>query len=331
MRIGLSLPRQDEHGNYLTAQQIAVRAKMVEDAGIDGIWFGEHIGLPGDLARDSADNILYLTVASCATSQIELGTSIYCAPLHNKYAIAQRFATLQALAPGRWTFGLGTGSQRKEYKAAGLDWSRRFTLLQEAKQVIEDAFAGRSAETGGLIDEDLWETAHWNQGFDGSQYIPKPKVTMAMEVGRPRLALGAWASPIQLKQAATEYDGWITSGGPGSTQGGWRKVFREGIKRYRDLGGQRAMVTTIRIDLKVKTVPMPEDGGFILACDPATAAERLAMLAEMGFDDVIVRPVDSARYGNSQRVFDFTEEDAALYRSLVPRDTRGYRQTGTPA
>jgi hypothetical protein len=55
------------------------------------------------------------------------------------------------------------------------------------------------------------------------------------------------------------------------------------------------------------------------------------MLAEMGFDDVIVRPVDSVRYGNSQRVFDFTEEDAALYRSLVPRDTRDYCQTGTPA
>jgi hypothetical protein len=91
------------------------------------------------------------------------------------------------------------------------------------------------------------------------------------------------------------------------------------------------MVTTIRIGLKVKTVPMPEDGGFILACDPATAAERLAMLAEIRFDDVIVRPVDSVRYGNSQRVFDFTEEDAALYRSLVPRDTRDYCQTGTPA
>lgn len=230
------------------------------------------------------------------------------------------------LAPGRWTFGLGTGSQRKEYEAAGLDWDRRFTLLREAKKVIEDTFAGRSAETGGLIDEDLWESAHWNQGFDGSREVPKPKVTMAMAVGRPRLALGAWASPTQLKRAANDYDGWITSGGPGSTQGGWRRVFHDGISRYRDLGGQRALITTIRVDLNVKTVPMPDDGGFILACDPDTAAERLNQLAEMGFDDVILRPVDSARYGNSQRVFDFTEEDLALYRSLVPEDRRDCRQ-----
>jgi alkanesulfonate monooxygenase SsuD/methylene tetrahydromethanopterin reductase-like flavin-dependent oxidoreductase (luciferase family) len=148
---------------------------------------------------------------------------------------------------------------------------------------------------------------------------------MAMEVGIPRLVLGAWASDLQLRRAASEYDGWMTSAGPGTARGGWKKVFSEGIKRYRDLGGKRALISTMLIDLKMPDTPMPEDGGFILACTPATAAERLNALAELGFDDVIIKPVNYQRDGNTMEVFDYTSEDLQLYRSLVPKDARDYQ------
>ena len=62
---------------------------------------------------------------------------------------------------------------------------------------------------------------------------------MAMKIGSPRFMLGAWRSPAQLKRAATQYDGWLGSAGPATLAGGWRKVFNESMKTYRDVGGKR--------------------------------------------------------------------------------------------
>lgn len=322
MRIGINLPRRDRNGQYLDAKQIAARAKLIEDAGIDGIWGGEHIPLPGDLARDSPDTLAYLAVAATATDRIELGTCIYCLPLHNPYAAAQRFSTLQALAPGgRWTFGIGTSSQQKEYEAIGLEWDDRFKRMRSHMRAVHAIYAG-GFDGQRTQDVDLFPTAHWNTGFDGSTTIVKNDRTMAMEMGKPRFVLGAWASEIQLKRAATEYDGWMTSAGPGTARGGWKKVFSDGITRYRDLGGTRAMISTMLVDLKMPTTPMPDDGGFILACDLETAQERLHVLAEMGYDDVIIKPVDYQADGNTMQVFDYTKEDLEMYRALVPEDPR---------
>ena len=65
---------------------------------------------------------------------------------------------------------------------------------------------------------------------------------------------------------------------------------RGGIRRYRDAGGKRAIVTNIAVDLDAPTDEMSDDAPFQLRCDPGTAAARLKRLADLGFDDAIFVP-----------------------------------------
>jgi alkanesulfonate monooxygenase SsuD/methylene tetrahydromethanopterin reductase-like flavin-dependent oxidoreductase (luciferase family) len=260
-----------------------------------------------------------------ATSAVvEVGTCIYSLPLRNKYEVAQRFLTMETILPERFTFGVGTGSQEIEYEANGLNWQRRFIRMADHMASIRELFGPRPADQGA--------------GQGDIPVVPPPSLstrlgagdpgTWAERIGRPRFALGAWHGKIQLKIAATEYDGWIASGGPGTQFGGWRKVFSESIKRYRDLGGKRALVSTVAVDLKGAPDRLKDEGAFSLVCPPEVAVERLQLLEDMGFDDVVLhvtsQSLPEGRRGISRR-YDPTSQDLAEIRALLPKDSRDYR------
>ena len=87
-------------------------------------------------------------------------------------------------------------------------------------------------------------------------------------------------------RAAQEFDGWVGSGARSSCG-----ALREGIKRFRGLGGRRAIVTNVRVDLDAAT-PSPDgpDDPFDLKCPRPVARERLQQLIALGFDDVVLVP-----------------------------------------
>jgi alkanesulfonate monooxygenase SsuD/methylene tetrahydromethanopterin reductase-like flavin-dependent oxidoreductase (luciferase family) len=120
-------------------------------------------------------------------------------------------------------------------------------------------------------------------------------------LGGPKLLIGSWSGKHWIPRAAKEFDGWIASGAKTSVA-----TLADGIRRYREAGGTRAIVTNIAVDLDAPTGAMDEDTPFHLPCDPATARERLRRLAGLGFDDAILVP---RRH---------TESDLAVLRSLVP-------------
>lgn len=260
------MPFVDDRGVLLDGDAVAARAAMIEQAGLDGVWMGDHLPIPDDPNRGMPDPLLCLMVAARATSRVEVGTCILNAALRNKYDLAQRLYTVQTMAPGRFTIGVGTGSRAREYEVAGLDWAGRFRLLRENVAAIRDMFAGENP--AGLTDQST-----------------SPQ-TWARTVGRPPLLLGAWHSRIQIERAGREFDGWLASGTPGTQFGGWRKVLTESIKIYRDAGGQRAIVANVGVAIGPQSTPMPDEGRFNLECGPAEAADRLGLLAELGYDDV---------------------------------------------
>jgi alkanesulfonate monooxygenase SsuD/methylene tetrahydromethanopterin reductase-like flavin-dependent oxidoreductase (luciferase family) len=300
MRIGVYLPTTGTDGR-LDARGVEGIAREIEDVGIDSLWMGDHIPIPG--VGGLPDPLLYLATAARGTEGIELGTGIYNVVLREKYDMAQRLYSFQTLAPGRLTLGVGTGSQEREYIASGISWKDRFTRLHENMAGIRLLFSGRP-------DEDS-----------------EPNVTWASSVGPPRFLLGAWFSEPQLTRAATEFQGWLVSSGLGARGGGWRKVFTEGLKRYRDLGGGRAIVSTVSTDLSATDTKLDDDGPFRLFCPPEVAADRIHELEEMGFDDIILMSMNSRVEnvpGQNRRVL--TRGDFELIRSLAPRDTRDYHK-----
>jgi alkanesulfonate monooxygenase SsuD/methylene tetrahydromethanopterin reductase-like flavin-dependent oxidoreductase (luciferase family) len=287
MRIGINVPLKDFAGTPLDAKGIMRRAHMVEDAGLDSIWMGD--GISPNMTRPDA--LMWLLMACAGTDRIEVGTSVLQVPLRNPVELAQRMLTLRALSRGRFTVGVGAGSTKSNHDAVGVDFDKRFTLLNEHMQVIRRLCNG---ETVGLANLSPW-----------------PEVK-----GGPRFVVGAWYSGIWLKRAARDYDGWMSSAGRTNL-----RTVGEAIGRYRQLDGKRAMVSTCAVDLTAPTTPLAYDEPFHLRCDPAEASRRLTILADLGYDDILLVKADHTRRAPLYEP-DYTAADLAAIRGLLPKDER---------
>jgi alkanesulfonate monooxygenase SsuD/methylene tetrahydromethanopterin reductase-like flavin-dependent oxidoreductase (luciferase family) len=204
---------------------------------------------------------MWLLAAAAGSREIEVGMSVLQVPLRYPVELAQRLMTLHALSGGRFIAGLGAGSTKADFDAVGVDYDSRFRQLDEALKTIRALCRG---EKVGAADLKPWPDT----------------------VGGPPIMIGAWTSGIWIRRAARQYDGWLASGGgPGATT---FKDLKDGIKLFRDLGGKRAMVATVRLDLTAPTEPLTDEARFSLTCEPAVARERMQILDDLGYDDVLV-------------------------------------------
>lgn len=314
MRLHLYFPFTREDEMPLSAAEIRDAAQIAEACGFSGIWAGHHIPIPGDGARQSADPLMSLALAATATETIEIGTCVYCFGPVNPGNFAQSAYTLESFAPHRVTLGLGTGSQKQEWDVVGLEWGSRFRRMDSSLEFVKAIFSGSSEKAVGQFQ---FDGEGKGKRYHPMRFTTPGEPTVAMKIGSPRFMLGTWRSPAQLRRAATQYDGWMGSAGPATLAGGWRKVFTESMKVYRDAGGERAAVSTMLIDAGAPASSLSEDGAFDLVCPPEVITERLGVLEEVGFDDVIVSPWDSrARYYRM-----LTREIAEEIRSLYPIDS----------
>lgn len=291
MRIGIDVPPNDENGHLLDARGIMKRARMIEDAGLDGIWNGDASYFRGRYTE--VDPLLWMVLAAAATEDIEVGLTVYQVPLREPVDLAQRLMTMQALTRGRFTCGVGAGStEQGAFEAVGVPFEDRFRIFYEKMDVIRRLLNGEQV---------------------GPALIPPwPEAR-----GGPRFVLGAWHSEVSLRRAVREYDGWMSSSGMTSI-----RVMEEGIKRYRDLGGKRAMTTTCRVDLRAPSTSLAEDAPFNLVCGPEEAAARLQRVADLGFDDICLRFVDHTYQGPGLGHANFSAEDLEQIRALFPKDGR---------
>ena len=276
MRIGINMPFQQPDGAPPTVEQVFARARLIEDIGFDGIWLGDLISRA---ATTRPDPLMWLLLAASATKRIEVGTSILQVPLRNPVELANRLITMHALTGGRFSAGLGAGSTRADYEACGVDYTQRFRLLNEYLPVIRGLVKGEQVGAANLH--------------------PWPATA-----GGPPMLVGAWESGIWVKRAAQQYDGWIASARSPL------KNLAEGIKRFRDFGGGRAMVATIPLDLSKPNAPFSEDDEFSLVCGPESASERLHRLEDLGFDDALI-----VRMNHTEA--DLTEEHLRAIRALI--------------
>ncbi|MBV8084722.1 MAG: LLM class flavin-dependent oxidoreductase, partial [Chloroflexi bacterium] len=224
--MGVWLPLWRPDGTAMTAQDVARRAKAIEDAGFDSITIGESIGRSQNTPRP--DIQMWLVAAAAQTQHIELITAILELPLRYPVEFAQRLMTTYALTGGRFVAGLGAGSTRADFDAVGVDWEQRWKLFNEGLPVVKKLLDGETVGTANIH--------------------PWPNV-----VGRPPIMIGSWHSGFWVKKAAREYDGW-----QGSALTSYNAL-KEGIQRYRDAGGKRAMVCTIAINLKAPREPLGDD------------------------------------------------------------------------
>jgi alkanesulfonate monooxygenase SsuD/methylene tetrahydromethanopterin reductase-like flavin-dependent oxidoreductase (luciferase family) len=272
------MPYAQGDGRAMTVDQVMARAKLIESLGFDGIWLGDTVGR---VTSARPDTLIWLTLCAAATERVELGTAIIQVPLRHPVELAVRLMTVQAMSKGRFVAGLGAGSTRADFEAVGVDYDSRFRV-----------FAGALPQIRALLNDEQVGEANIH---------PWPDYSVA-----PPIIIGSWESGIWVERAARDYDGWMASGTTSF------HALAEGIKRFRDAGGKRALVATIETDLTRPTKALSDDQPFNLHCSPEAAVERLARLAELGYDDALL-----SQRGHTEATL--TSEHLATIRSLVPR------------
>jgi 5,10-methylenetetrahydromethanopterin reductase len=110
-------------------------ARRAERAGCESVWVAE--------TRFTRDAITPVAAIALGTERLRVGTGIVNVYTRNAVVLAQTFATLDELAPGRIVMGLGAGSPLV-LAPQGIAFERPLTRLREYCEVIPRLIAGES-------------------------------------------------------------------------------------------------------------------------------------------------------------------------------------------
>ena len=91
-------------------------AQLVENLGMDAIWFAEHY-FTGECVY--GDPLVFASAVAVKTHSIMLGFGILELPLHNPVRVAMQTALLDNLCKGRLVVGTGRGSNYNAYEYVG--------------------------------------------------------------------------------------------------------------------------------------------------------------------------------------------------------------------
>ncbi|MCV7422366.1 LLM class F420-dependent oxidoreductase [Mycobacterium yunnanensis] len=133
-------------------KQLVEYAVSAERLGFDFEVSSDHYS-PWLSAQGHAPNAwTMLGAVAQATERVELFTYVTCPTIRYHPAIvAQQAATLQILADGRFTLGVGSGENLNEH-VVGQGWptvKRRQDMLREAVQIIRELFTGELVDWKG--------------------------------------------------------------------------------------------------------------------------------------------------------------------------------------
>lgn len=132
-------------------------ARTVEDAGVDRVIVPDHVVNGPDVADYPwgrfptgpdghwLEPLAVLTGIAAVTSTLRLGTGVLIAPLRPAPFLAKQVATLDQLSGGRVDLGVGTGWQRAEFEAFGIDFAARGRLLTETMAACRALWTGAPA------------------------------------------------------------------------------------------------------------------------------------------------------------------------------------------
>jgi len=177
--------------------ECAVRA---EEVGLDSAVVSDHF-LPWRHEGGHAPfSLSWLAAVGERTSRIQLGTSVLTPTFrYNPAVLAQTFATLGMLYPGRVMLGVGTGEALNEVAVSGREWpefKERFARLREAVALMRELWTGEDVSFQG----DYYTTV-------GATIYDRPEQPVPVYI--------AAGGPVVARYAGRAGEGFICTSGKG--------------------------------------------------------------------------------------------------------------------
>lgn len=186
---------------------------LAEQAGFDAVWTSDHFQPWQDNQGHASFAWATLAALGQRTSSIMLGTGVTCPTYrYNPAIVAQAFASLGTLYPGRVFLGVGAGEAVNEMAAGGGwgNWAERAQRLAEAVELI------RRLWTGEWVD------------FRG-QYYTVPHARLYDVPKQPVPIYIAASAPKSMHLAGHYGDGLVT-GSERALEPELRRVFEQGAR-----------------------------------------------------------------------------------------------------
>ena len=197
-----------------TTPQLLRYGVAAEQAGFDGVWTSDHFQPWQPNEGHAGSAWILLAALTQLTTRIHLGTGVTCPAFrYNPAVIAQNWASLSLLAPGRVFLGVGLGENLNE-GASGGGWApyeERACRVIEAVRIIRELWEGDQVQLKGRA---------W--AVDGKLYDP-PASSIP-------LYIAATTGEESARLSGLYGDGLITSGTVLKTNPALKAAWEEGVR-----------------------------------------------------------------------------------------------------
>lgn len=148
MKFGVQLPEVERVVRW---PEIAAMVRLIEDAGFDSIWVGDHLLYRTPERGDHGPWEAWSQMAAVAaiTSRVQIGPLVAATSFHAPAMLAKQAATIDEISDGRFILGLGAGWNRTEYEAFGFPYDRRVSRFAEAFEIIRRLLSGEKVTFDG--------------------------------------------------------------------------------------------------------------------------------------------------------------------------------------
>ena len=231
MKIGMTLPVMEPD---LTRKDLEKWTKKIDTGPWSHIALGERILFP------NPEFISTLSAVAAWTNRVEIIATVSILTMHNPILSAKQFATIDLLAEGRFTLGVGVGGREEDYTAINSNWSdRRWATLAKNVKTMQSVWskdyhkemgpntfskAGPQILAGAVGPKAMSMSADFAEGLAGFSFnadlkeindsFKRVEEAFAQKKISPRLITSFWfglgdTGRDDIKTHLTRYLGWM--------------------------------------------------------------------------------------------------------------------------
>ncbi len=277
MKIGMNLPVMV---GGLSRDTMLEWSRRIDTGPFSSLAAGERITFP------NPEVMVTLSAAAAVTERVRIVFTVLVLPMHNPVRIAKQVATLDVLAQGRVTLGLGVGGREEDYAAVGAEYDKSlWKRLGEHVELMRRAWRGENVVQGALrpveplpvqpggpellagsmYPRSIRRAAGWADGISGFSFGPD-----ATEIANQfDLTRSAWKDEGRESAPRLVTSFWFALGSQA------REQLDGYLHRYLDFMGDEAAR---------KLAPT------VTTTSPQALRDAVRMVAELGCDELILVP-----------------------------------------